>query len=502
MRELEARGSREAALLATHVLPRLDAYLAVCQIGITAASLGLGWIGEPAVAALVAKGFALLGADGVRVPHGVSLALAFILVVASHVVFGEQVPKILAVTAPARTALLSVRPLRWSYRAFYPFLVTLNAGANGLLRLAGFPTQALAETAHSEEELRYLLASSRERGVLDPAVYAIIDNAFRFRSRTIREVMVPRERVAYVALTKPWKENLEVIRAARHTRYPLVATGLDDPVGLLHMKDLLLRGLPLGREPNLMRFRRELLEMSPETTLDRALPRMRGRGAHLALVRGREGRVEGIVCLEDIVETVVGRLEDEFDREERTGLGDLLVPTAVVPEFVPADRSDAFACGLSHLHSQHPHFDPEAALREVERREGQFSTAIGGGVAVPHAILEDLGRPLLAVLRLRGRVEFQAIDGRPVGLAFLFLLPATNPALRPRILGDVAWIAQRAGVIERAAAARSGEETVAILQRALAARAAPPAPKEARAGAPEERAPTSEGPAPPASAGP
>ncbi|MCI0585966.1 MAG: CNNM domain-containing protein [Planctomycetes bacterium] len=500
VQELHARGSREAALLATHVLPRLDAYLAVCQIGITVASLGLGWIGEPAVARLIERGFSLLGAEGVRVHPGVSYGVAFVLVMAAHILFGELVPKSLAIRMPARTALLAARPLRWSYGAFYPFLVTLNAGANGLLRLAGLPATALAETTHSEEELRYLLASARDRGVLDPAVFAIVDNAFRFRSRTVREVVVPRERVAYVALTKPWKENLEVIRAARHTRYPLVATGLDDPVGLLHMKDLLLRGLPLGREPNLMRFRRELLEVSPETTLERALALMRGRGAHLALVREREGRVAGIVCLEDIVETIVGRLEDEFDREEKTGLGDLLVPAAVVPEFVPSDRSDAFACGLAHLHAQHPHFDPEAALREVVRREGQFSTAIGGGVAVPHAILEDLGRPLLAVLRLRGRVEFPAIDGRPVHLAFLFLLPATNPGLRPRILGDVAWIAQRAGVIERAAAARTGEEAVSILGRALASRAAPP--REARPAAAEERAPTSEGPAPPASAGP
>ncbi|HET6205137.1 MAG TPA: CNNM domain-containing protein [Planctomycetota bacterium] len=499
VQELRAAGNREAVLLATHVLPRLDAYLAVCQIGITVASLGLGWIGEPAAAALVVKGFALFGVVGVRVPPGVSFALAFVLVMAVHVVFGEQIPKILAVAAPTRAALLSVRALRGSYRAFYPFLVALNAAANGLLRLAGFPKQALSETAHSEEELRSLLSSSRDRGVLDPSVFAIIDNAFRFRTRTVTEVMVPRERVAYLALMKPWKENLAGIRTARHTRYPLGATSLDDPVGLIHMKDLLLRGLPLGREPNLMRYRRELLEMAPDTRLERALALMRARGAHLALVRGKDGRVAGIVCLEDIVETVVGRLEDEFDREERTGLVDLLVPAAVVPEFVPAGRSDALACGLAHLRALHPHFDAEGALREVEGREAQISTAIGGGVAVPHAILEDLDRPLLALLRLRGRVPFPAIDGRPVLLAFLFLFPATNPALRPRILGDVAWIVQRGGVVERAAAAASAEDAVAILQRALASRAG--APREARAGVAEERPTTAEGPGPPASAG-
>ncbi|MGH7149959.1 MAG: CNNM domain-containing protein, partial [Planctomycetota bacterium] len=166
VQELRAKGSREAALLATHVLPRLDAYLAVCQIGITIASLGLGWIGEPAVAALIERAFALFGSEGVRVHAGVSYGIAFVLVMAAHILFGELVPKSLAIRMPARTALLAARPLRWSHRAFYPLLVTLNAGANGLLRLAGVPAQALAETSHSEEELRYLLASSRDRGVL------------------------------------------------------------------------------------------------------------------------------------------------------------------------------------------------------------------------------------------------------------------------------------------------------------------------------------------------
>ena len=237
------------------------------------------------------------------------------------------------------------------------------------------------------------------------------------------------------------------------------------------MKDLLLRGLPIGREPNVMRFRRDLLEMSPDTPLERALAFMRARGAHLALVRGRDGSVAGIVCLEDIVETVVGRLEDEFDREERTGLADLLLPTAVVPDFEPSGRTDLLDQALTHLHGQHPHFDAEAALREVERREAQISTAIGGGVAVPHAILEDLDRPLLALVRARGRVPFASIDGRPVSLVFLFLLPASNPGLRPRILGYVASVAQRGGVIERAAAAKTAGETVALLQRALSGKA-------------------------------
>lgn len=470
--ELVASGHPLAPVLAKRILPQLDEFLSVTQIGITIASLALGWIGEPATAAIIHEVLALFGAEEVQLPEGLSFAIGFMIVTVAHVVLGELIPKTIAIQKADTMALWCARPLQFFYGMFYPLLVSLNWMANGILSLFGMRSGAEHEVSHSPQELRILLAGAKERGILDPQIFAMIDNAFGFRARTVREIMVPRERAVFLSLSRSWRENREFVRRFRHTRYPLCEGDLDSTMGLVHLKDITLRTISSSREVDVRKFRRDIFELPPDTRLDRALGFLRARSAHLALVRHPGKPVEGIVCLEDIVELIVGKLEDEFDREERTSLAEILDPRLIDLAAEAPDKVALFRRGVELLRAWKPELDPESVLAAIAHREDVFSTGIGGGVAIPHAILEDLDKPAVAILRIKRGVDYQSIDLKPVRLVFLFLLPATNPGLRLRFFSELGGLLQKPGFQDRLMAATDAGKLAEILRAALSSPAA------------------------------
>jgi CBS domain containing-hemolysin-like protein len=308
--QLESEG--EAGLrvrILQHMLGHLDAYLSATQLGITLASLGLGWVGEPAFAWMLRPLLVRLGA-GEALQHSISLTAAFLTITILHIVIGEQAPKTLAIRKPLPASMWIALPLHAFYRATYPAIWLLNYAANGLLQLFGVEPVTESELAHSEEELRLILASTAEE--LSQQKRELLDNVFELSHRVARQIMVPRGDVVYLSTTKGVEENLRAARGSGHTRFPLCRGTLDQAVGLIHIKDL----FRLERAPRSLEEIARPLTFVPETlTLDQLLRRMRGERVHLAAVLDEYGGVSGIVTLENVIEEIVGEIQDEFDLE-------------------------------------------------------------------------------------------------------------------------------------------------------------------------------------------
>jgi CBS domain containing-hemolysin-like protein len=313
------KGDRRGRL-AKSMHEHLDVYLSACQVGITLASLALGWIGEPAFAWMLDPLLARLPLSP-ALQHTVSLTAAFLTITVLHIVVGEMAPKSLAIRKPEPTTLWVAVPLFVFYKVTFPLIWVLNHAANGLLRLIGIQPVSEAELAHSEEEIRRLLASDTESD-LSAHKREMLDNIFELSDRSARQIMVPRSDVVYMAVESSLEQNLETARGSGHTRFPLCAVDLDHVVGLVHIKDLFRADEP----PESLEEVKRPISFVPETlSAERLLRRMRHERVHMAAVLDEFGGVSGIVTLENVIEEIVGEIQDEFDfeRPELIALGPL-----------------------------------------------------------------------------------------------------------------------------------------------------------------------------------
>jgi CBS domain containing-hemolysin-like protein len=308
---LIGEGSRRARM-ARHMLRHLDAYLSATQLGITLASLALGWVGEPAFAWIVRPVVSLAAGDNPDLVHTVSLTISFLVITVLHIVLGEQAPKSLAIRRAEGTALLISFPLYAFYKLTYPAIWLLSHSANRLLKLFGVAPAVEGELAHDEEELRRILASSSE-SQLPTQKRELLDNVFELSHRMARQIMLPRQDVVYLSTQRPLAENLRLARRSGHTRFPLCEGDLDHVIGLIHIKDIFHRERPLT---SLTEVAREIAFVPETLELDRLLKRMRTERFHLAAVIDEYGGVSGIVTLEDVIEEIVGSIQDEFDVEK------------------------------------------------------------------------------------------------------------------------------------------------------------------------------------------
>lgn len=314
---VKVRGSQlnalgEDAKFARHVVSHLDAYLSATQLGITLASLGLGWIGEPFLARMLEPFFALAGVTAPAVIHGVSFGLAFATITFLHIVIGELAPKSLAIRKSVATTLWVTRPLGLFYTVFKPAIWLLNGAANWLLKnLLRVDPVGESERAHSEQELRLLVAESGQARELSARGAQISVNAFNLRRLVARDILTPRREVVFLKAEDSFETNLRRARASRHTRFPLCRKHLDDALGLVHIKDMI--ALSDEPAPDLVAIKRELLVVPEMMLLEKLLDLFLAKHAHLALVLDEFGGVAGMVTLDNVIEEVVGEIQDEFD---------------------------------------------------------------------------------------------------------------------------------------------------------------------------------------------
>ncbi len=308
-----ATGSRMAAM-ARGLLDHLDGYLSATQLGITLTSLGLGWIGEPAVSRLLAPLFHLL-----HIPedtsHAVAVVVGFSIVSFAHIVVGEVAPKSLAIARPVQVAKGVAAPMKAFHAVFYPALVVLNASSNALLRLVGVEPAGTHSLAVGKEELVRIAQESAAGGQISAEQGEMVHNVFAFSHRVAREIMVPRNRIRALDLSQPLDEQIPALIELGHSRLPVYEGDLDDVVGVLHLKDLLKGGVQGVDAPTLRQLARPALfvpETLPAEELMRTMQRQR---THLALVVDEHGGVSGLVTLEDALEELVGDIQDEYDQE-------------------------------------------------------------------------------------------------------------------------------------------------------------------------------------------
>jgi CBS domain containing-hemolysin-like protein len=302
------------APFARHVTVHLDAYLSATQLGITLSSLGLGWLGEPFLAAMLEPAFGKLGFRSPAFVHTISFILAFSTITFLHIVLGELAPKSLAIRKAVPTTLWISRPLGVFYVLFKPAIWILNGAANQVLKhVFRIDPVSEMELAHSEEELRVILAESEQADEVSSKGREILMNALDMKRRVVRDIMTPRGDVIYLNIEDSFEENLKVAQKSRHTRFPLSDGHLDNTIGLVHIKDV----LQLVREPDpaLTSIKRELYPVPEMMPLEKLLNFFLARHAHLALVVDEYGGTVGMVTLDNVLEELVGEIQDEFDTE-------------------------------------------------------------------------------------------------------------------------------------------------------------------------------------------
>lgn len=312
--EMRAREGNMFAGVARHILEHLDAYLSASQLGITLASLGLGWIGESVVANIVAQAAVALNITlEPEVLHTISVIIAFAIITVLHIVVGEQAPKTYAIRRSEAVTLAVAFPLRAFYVIFKPVVISLNWMSNAMLGITGIE-HAGEHDVHSPEELRYLIAESSKQGALEVSEQELIDNVFEFTETTASQVMVPRSKITAIDVDTPIDELLDIVMIEGYSRLPVYRDSIDTIVGIIYAKDL----LTLMHHRNLV-IVQDILHapyfVQEDVKLKRLLRDMQRDKVHMAVVLDEFGGTAGLLTLEDIMEELVGNIQDEYDDE-------------------------------------------------------------------------------------------------------------------------------------------------------------------------------------------
>lgn len=313
--ELKAQANPSGSTnLAIKIVNNLDGYLAATQLGITLASLALGWVGEPVVSKII---ISLMNWTGIGMSeatsHQIALPIAFAIISILHIVFGELAPKTIAIQKAEQTTLLLAYPLNFFYIIFRPFIWILNGFANFVLKLIGIKSMHDAEI-HSSDELKYLIQQSNEGGNIESNNYDIIKNAFDFSERTAKQIMIPRNLIATLNVNTFNEQELEQLLDEGYSRIPCYEGSIDNTIGLIHIKDI-LKKLRKHEEIVIRDLIRPIIIIPENKKIGSLLKEFQVRHIHMAIIVNEFGGVEGIVTMEDIIEELVGEIQDEYDNE-------------------------------------------------------------------------------------------------------------------------------------------------------------------------------------------
>ncbi|THE10200.1 HlyC/CorC family transporter [Bacillus timonensis] len=318
--QLVQEGNR-SAIAAKTVISNLDEYLSACQLGITVTALGLGFLGETTVEAILHPIFGMLNIP-TSFSSVLSIALAFLIITFLHVVVGELAPKTIAIQKAERITLFFARPLIFFYRLMYPFIWVLNGSARLLTGIFGFKRISEHDIAHTEEELRLILSESFKSGEINQSEYKYVNNIFEFDDRVAKEVMVPRTEIIALDKEKSVQEILEIMTSEKYTRYPVVDGDKDHIIGLVNLKEL-LTDVVTGKGANgktIEDYTRPIIHVIESIPIQELLAKMQRERVHMAILIDEYGGTSGLVTVEDIIEEIVGEIRDEFDTDEKPAI--------------------------------------------------------------------------------------------------------------------------------------------------------------------------------------
>lgn len=399
--ELVAQGNLSATSV-QKAIENPDRVIAATQLGITLASLGLGWLGEPALSHLLLPIVKLVPLDiQSEISHSISAGVAFILITFLHVVVGELAPKSIALQDPERTSLIVARPTLWTEALFKPVIWALNGTGNALLRLVGIQPASGHQLAHSVEELKMLVSASAEDGMIEPPEREMLDAIFDLGELLVRQVMIPRTEVLAVVADAPLNEVITLAMQQTYTKFPVYENDLDQIVGILHVKDLLRK----MTEPDCQNCRardlaREAIFVPETVPVSALLVQFRANRQHIAIVLDEYGGTAGLVTLEDLLEEIVGEVSDPFDK--------------LTPEIQPMPDGSVLIDGLT--------------LIEEVNQELNLNLANPNYDTIAGYVLGQLGRiPRAGDAIERDGIHWQVVQMDGLRIAQVSLSPRPNP---------------------------------------------------------------------------
>jgi CBS domain containing-hemolysin-like protein len=384
---------------------RLDKSLSACQLGITMASLALGWVGEPAFAQLVKPVLGLLNIDDEGLTSVLGFLIAFTVITSLHLVAGEQFPKIFAIRRPEQLLLWCAAPLKFFYVILYPFLTVLDLVTSFLLRLVGVQSAGGHDGPSTEEEIRALLREAHIHGNVSRSEHSLINNVFEFDDMIVRRVMLPRADVDFFDLNEPVRNLLELVRQTMHTRYPVCDHSLDKVLGVVHIKDLLLVD-PDDQNFDIKSIMRPPKKVPETMPISRVLRHFQATHQLMAFVIDEYGTITGMVTLENVLEKIVGPVEDEFDESD--------------PDVVPAGPGEFIVNGTTPLDEARRRLDlPLLESTEADTVSGllmdykQGILTQGDVIELEGAAVEVIEVKHDSATKVRFRISSQASDQPP-----------------------------------------------------------------------------------------
>jgi CBS domain containing-hemolysin-like protein len=451
---LERTGVRGAAALRI-VQEDIDAYLNVCQLGVTLASIGLGYLGEPAIAQVLER---FMGEGATT--HAIAITLSLLVISFLHILLGEQVPKSMALRMTERMALLSAPVLIAVGRLVHVPLAILNLSVRLTLRLLRLPAQA-NESAVSEAEVRVILDRSQQEGLMPFRRLLLVENVFDFGTIQVRDVMRGAHEMVLLRVDRPWNEIRDTIVAHPHARFPLVEGDPPRPLGVLHLTDLVSAPQGLSQPLDLRALARKVHLTRADVPLEGLLVDLRRERTQMALVQGADDALAGLITWHDVVAPLVGVLDDQATGDvairladclrEECILGDLTASTAEAAIEEIVRRCDTSALGL----------DKAVVIDAVIERERSLSTCLGRGIAVPHARLEGIEGAHVLFARAPRGVRFGAGDDQLAEVILMLLTPASAPGLQLQLLAHLASLRESVFAWDRL---RNATDAAAVLE--------------------------------------
>jgi len=438
------------------IIDHLDEYLSVCQVGITLTSIGLGFVGEPAFAALFHPVFAGLGQWSDRVTGAVSVAAGFVLVSYLHIVIGELIPKTVAIRITEKAVFWIALPITWFRWLFLGPIWILNATVNLLLK----PFRLSAPTSHTlvtDGEFRAILDQSQAGGMMSFRRLLYMENVLDLGVLTVRNAMQVKAKVQVLRVGMTWEAVHAIVSRFRYSRYPLVSSGSHEPLGVVHVKDLYRAYRDDAVSCDLEALIRPGLAVADHEPLENLLGLMQRTGSHMALVRDPSGRWTGMVTLEDVLEEVVGTIEEEYPVEPPVTIAEFLKVGHVFLDVEGQTLEEVLKNTLAQVSRRDLPADPSMILTRILERERQAPSALSHHLAIPHGRIEGLPKPLVLVARPR---EPLVVPGRsePTKILFVLVTPAESPRIHQVLLSHVAGLYESDFLEDRLYEARDGAE--------------------------------------------
>lgn len=437
MVDLGVKGARNAQ----HVHANMDEFLSVCQVGITFASIALGFVGESMAVKLILPH--LHGNE--LISHIIATIASVITVSFIHILIGEQVPKLFAIRRADTMAVFTALPLRWSRMLFYAPLWLLNACSHAILRAIGVGEMPKHEKV-SEDELRIILEQSQTSGIMSFRRLLFMENIFDLADLKVKDAMKHVSLVSTLTDAMNWADVITRVRKDRHSRYPFMENGKPLPSGYIHIKSIFAEERQADMKADLVPLAKPLKAVPDTTPLEQVLSDMQRSRLHMMMVT-RDGSLAGIITLEDILEEIVGTITDEYENDPPVFLSEVLTAQRIILHVEGLSIVDAVRTAFTRIPEKDLPAPGAAILRGIADRERVASTYLGHGVAIPHARLE-VNTASLFILRSEKGIPLVRSNTERVYLMFVMITPAGQPRIHQKIQARIAQLMTNSEIIE------------------------------------------------------